>query len=1033
MNTSYSPIYKMEFRRLPLLALLFCLPLFSTPVRGQTNEISLDVPRIVPVSPAVTEMGKYQSYPVSHCTGIPDITIPLYEIVAGEVTIPVTLSYHASGLKPKERSGIAGTGWTLNLEPSVSRQINGVPDEAYSSGWFYRGKPSNVRPNDRDELKDYYSSKLSNHLDTRPDKFTYKLANSGGSGYFQTNLAPMWTVPRNNDNVDFHNTTSIEITDENGVRYNFEGNYEKSGDYVTRWPCSSIHSARPQRQVLASFSYLSPRYYMHPDVYNNLDGQLAFIDRERDGGHEMFLTEQENGNKSYYRVQPPEDSWSSGSSEAVLETTSKEDAGLDLSESSHYLPGDLTTVLLSEVNFLGNRLSVSYKSVGDNTTRSDVLNEMEIRDAKGALVRSIKFYVTPHNNRTSLTKLDSIHISAPGTEDRVWSFQYNSSNNVPSIYTTMVDHWGFCAGTASATEYILPSIQTTVSLDMNGFGQMKSFPFHYSGINRSPSTSGAQLGILNMITDPQGLQTKFTYEGNYGAFRDTSKGKVSRDYLHPVGGLRVSGIETYDPHTRRRIRKFYQYGLTKPNVPNYEPVWGGGAIKHIVTQRDYCSSVMTVQQDPYNNSCWKENLIMYGSMPVCEITFNNGSAVMYNIVQESVQGDDGTWTKNMYYYKVNYHDFEDLLVWDDDDPRGSVDEFVLNSITDNTKSLVRSTPYLSDGPRGDFTYGASNQLNGALLRTEYYDGKELVASTENTYTEKYVWDWPEIEIPQRRVVADKGVFEGSPYDTGNNPMYTTHYELVDIATNRQLDKEISRRYINANGRTDTVTIEKRYTYNYNWTNPSFSLKPRQMQTTRSDGATTTDEYDYLANYPGILSYQKHTEGASSKESRIQFRNGSCLPERIQSRTDQQPNYRDEVAYRHYDNNGNPIEIASKDSVPISFIWSYRNRFPIARIENATIGEVYSAIGVTDLDICAESDTPSASIWGHINSLRVKLPEARVTTYEYSPLQGVVSIIDPNNVVTKFDYDSYSRLTDGYYLDANARKVMLQKYIYNFGK
>ena len=29
--------------------------------------------------------------------------------------------------------------------------------------------------------------------------------------------------------------------------------------------------------------------------------------------------------------------------------------------------------------------------------------------------------------------------------------------------------------------------------------------------------------------------------------------------------------------------------------------------------------------------------------------------------------------------------------------------------------------------------------------------------------------------------------------------------------------------------------------------------------------------------------------------------------------------------------------------------------------------------------------------------------------------------------------AYSRLTDSYYLDADARKVMLQQYIYHFGK
>lgn len=48
MNKINLHINETKIRRLPLVLLLTCLPLFTTTMRGQSNGISLDVPRIVP-------------------------------------------------------------------------------------------------------------------------------------------------------------------------------------------------------------------------------------------------------------------------------------------------------------------------------------------------------------------------------------------------------------------------------------------------------------------------------------------------------------------------------------------------------------------------------------------------------------------------------------------------------------------------------------------------------------------------------------------------------------------------------------------------------------------------------------------------------------------------------------------------------------------------------------------------------------------------------------------------------------------------
>lgn len=53
-------------------------------------------------------------------------------------------------------------------------------------------------------------------------------------------------------------------------------------------------------------------------------------------------------------------------------------------------------------------------------------------------------------------------------------------------------------------------------------------------------------------------------------------------------------------------------------------------------------------------SLWNEYLTVYHSMPVSNITFRNGSPVMYNIVSEEILGG-GISQKTVYYYDVDAH------------------------------------------------------------------------------------------------------------------------------------------------------------------------------------------------------------------------------------------------------------------------------------------------------------------------------------------------------------------------------------------
>ncbi|MBR6001696.1 MAG: hypothetical protein IK045_02415 [Bacteroidales bacterium] len=86
-----------------------------------------DFPQVF--SPNAAELGKYGKMPVDYFSGLPSITIPLTELRARNYTLPIYLSYHASGNKPDQHPGWVGQGWSLHAGGCINRIVNGKKDE----------------------------------------------------------------------------------------------------------------------------------------------------------------------------------------------------------------------------------------------------------------------------------------------------------------------------------------------------------------------------------------------------------------------------------------------------------------------------------------------------------------------------------------------------------------------------------------------------------------------------------------------------------------------------------------------------------------------------------------------------------------------------------------------------------------------------------------------------------------------------------------------------------------------------------------
>lgn len=88
-------------------------------------------PKVTPPTPQAAAFSKYGDIPVGYYTGVPNISVPLYTIQEGSLSLPISLSYHASGIRVAEEASRVGLGWVLNSGGLISRTVIGEDDFEY--------------------------------------------------------------------------------------------------------------------------------------------------------------------------------------------------------------------------------------------------------------------------------------------------------------------------------------------------------------------------------------------------------------------------------------------------------------------------------------------------------------------------------------------------------------------------------------------------------------------------------------------------------------------------------------------------------------------------------------------------------------------------------------------------------------------------------------------------------------------------------------------------------------------------------------
>jgi len=162
-------------------------------------------------------------------TGLPTITIPLWQLKQGDITVETGLSYHGGGIKVDEIASWVGTGWALQAGGAITRSSRGLPDDPAGYAqvvlpqvqqYIYGTMTGQAR-------KNYVMNLSRGLLDAEPD--VYHISVGGITArFFIGDNGDYIIAPRELNLQLAYNVTEADgkhyywvVTDAKGIRYKF--------------------------------------------------------------------------------------------------------------------------------------------------------------------------------------------------------------------------------------------------------------------------------------------------------------------------------------------------------------------------------------------------------------------------------------------------------------------------------------------------------------------------------------------------------------------------------------------------------------------------------------------------------------------------------------------------------------------------------------------------------------------------------------------------------------------------------------------
>lgn len=493
---------------------------------GQSHQNNFQ--NVAPPTPEVAAFAKSIDIPMNYGSGLPQIGIPFYTVKSGSISVPLSLSYNASGIRVEEQATRVGLGWNLSTGPTLTRSTRGLPDES-DNGFMNSPTNKTIRYADsmnqlcnatrnpitfECEQSDYLVQVIDfglthNTLDLEPDVFTFSAFGYSGKFYWNQDSARFILSPYQHIKVIPGNgLTSFTLLLPDGTECYFGGNTADYHEKLEFAVSESVVNGLAQGTVTDGTGA-----YITSWAINTVTDPV---------GKQVTYHYYKNKVLEYGRGG---ETWNSHTLFGTLGHTATFYKQTYLKPVLSAISGDNT-----DIYFLSGAERQDVVSLIGGDAPACSLDTIMIKNKQGEEIKSFLLYYTYRissdsteisylGDYTGIARkrlyLDSViekNITA-GMAQPPYRFTYHSLA-LPNRLSNSQDFWGYYNGKNNGI-YTIPRRPLTGLFDITGT-ELPMFPDATSSFraDRRIDSNYTRAGMLTAIQYPTGGTTRYVYEPN---------------------------------------------------------------------------------------------------------------------------------------------------------------------------------------------------------------------------------------------------------------------------------------------------------------------------------------------------------------------------------------------------------------------------------------------------------------------------------------------------------------------------------------